>query len=81
MRGDAVHHKRRETHPVGLGSRRRNTLSRLLGASNWLDDALASPAGALLPRNRDMGSYEYPMLDFIHQLKTMPPFLSALVAC
>ena len=47
-------------------SRRMGTVSRLLGASKTLDDALASPAGLLLPRNRDTGSYGYHLLDSIH---------------
>jgi hypothetical protein len=64
------HHKRRATRPVGSGSRPSGPVSRLLGASRTLDDAQwrhgASPAGPLLPRNRDTGSYGYHMLDFIH---------------
>jgi len=44
----------------------RSPLSRLLDASNALDDGTASPAGALLPRNRDRGSYGCHMLDHIH---------------
>jgi hypothetical protein len=51
-----AHHKRRATRPAGSGSRPSGPISRLLGASSILGDGPASPAGALLPRNRDMGS-------------------------
>ena len=64
-----AHHKHRATHPVGLGCRPWGPISRLLGASSPLDDAPASPAGALLPRNRDMGSYGYHKLDSIHSAR------------
>ncbi len=50
------HHKHRATHPAGLGRRPSGPQSRLLGASSALDDAKASPPGALLPRSRDWGS-------------------------
>ena len=60
------HHEHCATHPVSLGGRPVGPESRLLGASETLDDAVASPANSLLPRRRDSGSYGYHMLDFIH---------------
>jgi len=64
------HRKRDATRPVGSGSRPSGPVSRFLRASKTLDDAQwrhgASPAGPLLPRNRDTGSYGHHMLDSIH---------------
>ena len=64
--GFLSHHKRHATRPVRSGSRPSGPVSRFLGASTTLTDAMASLSGPLLPRNRDTGSYECHMLDSVH---------------
>ena len=61
-----VHRKLCATQPVISRRRPAGPVSRSLGASKALSDTKASPAGLLLPRNRDTGSYGYHKLDSFH---------------
>ncbi len=60
------HRQRGATTRAGSQSRPMGRLSRFLGASTALADALASPSRAFPPRKRDRRSYGHPMLDFYH---------------